>query len=102
MNDHCAGGTIRLMSRRFETQADCDMHFGLCPHCIAACADTVLVWRNVGPDHYLCCDHHNVFWPVGNNEFPTWRYEPPERHEQNSAKIKSMDKVVPVYSRASA
>ncbi len=91
------------MSVTLQTQADCDIHLGMCPHCVAAAdTSTRLMWRNIESKHYLCCDHHGVFWLVGENDYPAWRYEPAELHAQNKTKIGSMQRVEPAHSRASA
>ena len=50
-----------------------DNYFGNCTVC-----NGPGVCRNIGRDHYFCCDAHQVFWHVGNNLFSSWQNETEE------------------------
>jgi len=65
-------------------------HWGLCPDCVEAKDyKAEQLWRNVGREHWLCCDRHNCAWPVGSNLFSSWRDEPAELHAANAAKLRT-------------
>src|SRR5580692_3925072 len=75
-----------------------DDQFGLCPQCMeVGDHGAEQLWRNVGRDHYVCCDKHNCYWLVGSNLFSAWRDEPKELHLENRAKLDAMDQVQPRY-----
>ena len=50
-----------------------DNYFGNCPVC-----NGPGVYRNIGREHYFCCDAHRVFWHVGSNLFSSWQNETEE------------------------
>ena len=73
-----------------------DDHFGVCPRCMEAGNYADQIWRNVGREHYLCCDKHNVYWWVGSNLFSNWHHETEEMRQQNAAKLTTMRLVAEV------
>ena len=53
-------------------------YFGICPDC-----SEPGVFRNIGREHYSCCDAHRVFWYVGSNLFSSWRDQTEEQWAAN-------------------
>ena len=70
-----------------------DSHFGGCPQC--GKSDCV---RNIGRDHWFCCDEHKTKWCVGSNLFSGWREENEKIWDKNSALLANYTQVQPIRS----
>ncbi len=76
----------------FPARVTTDEYFGGCPKC--GKTDGCI---NIGASHWFVCVHHNTAWWAGSNLFSGWRDEPPELHQRNEQKLRSMQIVEPVY-----
>lgn len=84
---HEAAANAPLMSERADSQ-EFDDHFGGCPLCMGSGVN-----RNIGREHYFCCDLHKVYWHVGSNLFSAWRGEPESLWESNRVLIETYTRV---------
>ena len=91
------------VSARRRALTEIDDRWGLCPACVKAGEyRTQQLWRNLGKDHYVCCDIHNCCWLVGTNIFSSWQHEPEEVRRKNAAKLGAMRRVTPFFKVAEA
>ena len=61
---------------------DDENYFGHCPN-----KNHRNFVRNVGPDHWMCCDECKIRWLIGSDLFSGWRDEDESDWESNIHKI---------------
>jgi hypothetical protein len=85
------GRTYNADINDFTVIQNTESHFGGCPEC-----GDLTMMRDVGRNHFACCDQHKTYWWVGRNLFSTWHAQTEQQAQAHTRLLDTYREVKPL------